>query len=54
MKASILANQIPDCLNYDTKQDCMVCATTLIKSVENGLDNEKKKLFKEKVNQIQI
>ena len=47
LKASILQNQIQDCLSRKSRDECFNCAKTLVNSVEAQLSVEKKAQFGE-------
>tara|TARA_Y100000816_G_C26108168_1_gene589811 strand:- start:9228 stop:9881 length:654 start_codon:yes stop_codon:yes gene_type:complete len=53
-KASILTNQIPDCLNNKTKEECIICAKSLINLTEKELSEDKRRIFIQKKNAIKI
>ncbi len=53
-KASILTNQIPDCLNNKTKDECIICAKSLINLTAKELSDDKRRIFIEKKNAIKI
>ena len=53
-KASILTNQIPDCLNNKTKEECIICAKSLINLTEKELSEDKRRIFIQKKNDIKI
>ena len=53
-KASILTNQVQDCLANKTKEECIACARGLIDLTEKELTEDKRKIFRDKKNLIKI